>query len=192
MDCQKVGKLIFSLRKEKDMTQKQVADLLNVSDKTISKWERGLGCPDVSLLNELANVLGINIDNLLMGNLNINDADGGNMKRTKFYVCSTCGKVVTSTDEIDVSCCGRKLVSLTAKEQNEEHTIKIEEVETEIYLTFSHEMTKEHYISFIAVVTCDKVLIVKLYPEQSPEIRLPRLGKSKIYFYCNKHGLWVM
>ena len=50
MDLSKVGKLISTLRKEKDMTQKQVADLMNISDKAISKWERGLGCPDVSLL----------------------------------------------------------------------------------------------------------------------------------------------
>ena len=54
MDLSKVGKLIYTLRKEKDMTQKQVADLMHISDKAISKWERGLGCPDVSLLPELS------------------------------------------------------------------------------------------------------------------------------------------
>ena len=52
MDCSKIGKLIYNLRKEKDMTLKQIADLMNISDKTISKWERGLGCPDISLLPE--------------------------------------------------------------------------------------------------------------------------------------------
>lgn len=56
MDCRKVGKLIFSLREEKNMTQKEVAEAMNISDKTISKWERGLGCPDVSLLSELSRV----------------------------------------------------------------------------------------------------------------------------------------
>jgi transcriptional regulator with XRE-family HTH domain len=44
MNCDKVGKLIYNLRKEKNMTQKEIADLMNISDKTISKWERGLGC----------------------------------------------------------------------------------------------------------------------------------------------------
>ena len=50
MDCKKIGSLIYELRKDKNMTQKQIADLMNISDKTISKWERGLGCPDISLL----------------------------------------------------------------------------------------------------------------------------------------------
>lgn len=48
MDCGKVGKLLLSLRQEKQMTQKEIGDTMNISDKTISKWERGLGCPDVS------------------------------------------------------------------------------------------------------------------------------------------------
>ncbi|MEG2687220.1 MAG: helix-turn-helix transcriptional regulator, partial [Christensenellaceae bacterium] len=54
MDCKKVGILIRGLRKEKKLTQKQLADAMNISDKTISKWERGLGCPDVSLLHGLS------------------------------------------------------------------------------------------------------------------------------------------
>ena len=62
MDCKKVGSLILELRKEKNMTQKQLADLMNISDKTISKWERGLGCPDISLIPDLAQIFGVNID----------------------------------------------------------------------------------------------------------------------------------
>ena len=85
MDCSKVGKLIFGLRKEKGMTQKQLADALNISDKAISKWERGLGCPDVSLLRKLSEVLNINIEKILLGDLEPNNADGGNMKKKKFY-----------------------------------------------------------------------------------------------------------
>lgn len=61
MDCSKVGSLILSMRKEKGMTQKELADLMHLSDRTISKWERGQGCPDVSLLGELSNILEINI-----------------------------------------------------------------------------------------------------------------------------------
>ena len=63
MDCMKVGKLILQFRTEKGLTQKQVADQLNISNKTISKWECGLGCPDVSLWEELANVLGQTFSN---------------------------------------------------------------------------------------------------------------------------------
>lgn len=70
MDCIKVGRLIQSLRKEKRMIQKGLAQLMNISDKTISKWERGLGYPDVSLLGELSNILGVNIEKILSGDLN--------------------------------------------------------------------------------------------------------------------------
>lgn len=86
MDCMKVGKLILQLRTEKGLTQKQVADQLNISNKTISKWECGLGCPDVSLWEELANVLGADILKLLQGELTPNRPDVGKMDRIQFYV----------------------------------------------------------------------------------------------------------
>lgn len=73
MDCSKVGNLIRALRNEKAMTQRQLADAMNISDKTISKWERGLGCPDVSLLPELSSLLGVDIEKILSGELNPND-----------------------------------------------------------------------------------------------------------------------
>ena len=91
MNQQKIGELIYDLRKEKNMTQKQVADLMNISDKTISKWERGLGYPDVSLLPKLANVFGVSVDNLLSGEIKINQQLGGNMRNLKFYECPQCG-----------------------------------------------------------------------------------------------------
>ena len=82
---------------------------MNLSDRTISKWERGLGCPDVSLLRELYHVLGVNVEKILLGDLEPNSADGENMKRVKFYVCPTCGNVLTATGEAEVSCCGYRL-----------------------------------------------------------------------------------
>lgn len=192
IDCQKVGKLIVGLRKEKKLTQKQLADAMNISDKTISKWERGLGCPDVSLLNELSKILGVNIDRILMGNLEKNDLDGGNMKRVKFYVCDTCGNIITSTGEADISCCGRQLSALFAKPSDEEHYVNMEEVENDYYITFSHEMTKKHFLNFIAYALCDRIILVRLYPEQGGELRIPRYYDGKLYFCCNKHGLWEM
>lgn len=78
MDCVKVGKLILSLRKEHGLTQKQLADKMNLSDRTISKWERGLGCPDISLLHELSDVLNVNLEKILTGDLEpnrMNDPD---------------------------------------------------------------------------------------------------------------------
>nr|WP_315024401.1 helix-turn-helix domain-containing protein [uncultured Aminipila sp.] len=191
MDCNKVGELIFSLRKEKGMTQKQLADVMNISDKAISKWERGLGCPDVSLLRELSNILGVNIEKILLGNLEPNDADGGNMKKIKFYVCPNCGNVLTATGEGEVFCCGRKLTELIPKSADEMHELTVEEVENDFFITFNHEMSKTHFLSFVAYVCYDRVLLIKLYPEQSPEVRFPNMRKGKLYFYCSQHGLWV-
>lgn len=193
MNLEKVGSLILKLRKEKNMTQKQVADLLNISDKTVSKWERGLGCPDVSILTELSKIFDINIEKILLGDLEPNDVDGGNMKRIKFYVCPSCGNIISTTGEGEISCCGRKLKSAIPSIIDDNHKISIEEVENDYYVEIDHEMTKEHYISFVAYVTYDRVLLIKLYPEQSPTVRFPRLcGKferGKFYIYCNQHGL---
>lgn len=191
MDCNKVGHLILNLRKEKGMTQKQLAETMNISDKTISKWECGLGCPDVSLLRELSAALDVNIEKLLSGNLDANDTDGGNMKRIKFYVCSTCGNILTATGEAELSCCGRKLAPLTAQKADEAHKLKVETVEDDYYITFDHEMKKEHYITFVASVGYDRVLLVKLYPEQGGEVRFPKINGAKLYYHCSGHGLFL-
>lgn len=65
----KTGELIRHFRTEMNLTQKQLADLINVSDKAVSKWECGNGCPDISILYELSNVLKIDIDVLLSGEI---------------------------------------------------------------------------------------------------------------------------
>lgn len=200
MDCSKIGALLYRLRKEKGMTQKQVAEHMNISDKTISKWERGLGCPDVNLLGELSDLFEINIEKILDGNLESNDIEQGNLKRIKFYVCPICGNVINNTGNAEVSCCGRKLSPLTAKPVDEIHTVTIEDTDGEYYITFNHEMTKSHFISFVAYVTNDKLLLVRLYPEQAASVSLPKMSSvkllnkynRKLYFYCSKHGLYLL
>lgn len=67
MDLRKTGTLISSRRKEMGLTQKQLAEALHISDRTVSKWERGAGFPDVSLLEPLAAALGLHILDLLRG-----------------------------------------------------------------------------------------------------------------------------
>ncbi len=69
MDCAKIGSLIAKLRADKKMTQKQLADMMNISDRTVSKWERGAGIPDVSLLADIADIFDINIETLLNGEI---------------------------------------------------------------------------------------------------------------------------
>jgi transcriptional regulator with XRE-family HTH domain/desulfoferrodoxin (superoxide reductase-like protein) len=190
MDCAKVGALILKLRKEKNMTQKEIADKMNISDKTISKWERGLGCPDVSLLNELSGIFGVNVERILLGDLEEKNPDGGNMKKFKFYVCKNCFNIITSTSPAEISCCGRKLEALTAAPHNETHIINVSEIENDYYITMKHEMTKKHYISFIAFIDYDKVILKKLYPEQEMEARIPKMAYGKFYVFCNEHGLF--
>lgn len=67
MDCKKSGALIRRLRLGKDMTQSALADRLGVSVQAVSKWERGLGYPDVSLINDLSSILGVDAKGLLCG-----------------------------------------------------------------------------------------------------------------------------
>ena len=75
MDNIQTGKLIAELRKKQGLTQQQLADELNLSNKTISKWESGNGSPDISNLPILAEALGISVDELLKGELNKPEAD---------------------------------------------------------------------------------------------------------------------
>lgn len=190
MDCKRTGSLIAKVRKEKNMTQVELARKLNISDKAVSKWERGQGCPDVTLLNELAEVLGINVKDILSGEMISNDVDGGNMKKTKFFVCQDCGNVITSSGEISLSCCGKSLKELIPnKEMGEDHELIVETIDNEFYVHMDHDMTKEHYISFIAYITSDKLYVNKLYPEQNAEVHFRKSGHGIMYAYCMKHGL---
>lgn len=191
MDCQQTGNLILKCRKERGFTQLELANAIGVSDKAVSKWERGLGCPDVSLLRQLSEVLKINTDSILSGSIKENDTDGGNMKRIKFYVCSECGNIISAVSDAEISCCGRKLTPLTPQKAETPHIAKIEHIENDWFVTIPHEMTKSHYITFAALITTDRVTIVKLYPEQEAQFRLPFVLGARLCFCCNKHGLWV-
>lgn len=75
MDNIQTGKLIAELRNKQGLTQQQLADKLNLSNKTISKWESGNGSPDISNLPVLAETLGISVDELLKGELKKTEAD---------------------------------------------------------------------------------------------------------------------
>ena len=59
-----IGKMISLLRKEKEMTQSELAEKMNVTDKAVSKWERDLSCPDINTISKLADVLEVSVDEL--------------------------------------------------------------------------------------------------------------------------------
>jgi len=189
MDCTKIGKLIYSLRKEKQLTQQQLANHMNISDKAISKWERGLGCPDVSLLPDLSKILGVNLEQLLSGELDINDLVGGNMKKLKFYVCSTCGNLLTATEEVNIFCCGKKLQAMEPHKAEEIEKLSVEKIENDYFISTDHEMTREHYITFIALLTGDSIMLRKQYPEWDIQTRIPCFGHGMLVWYCTQHGL---
>ena len=190
MDTFKTGTLIATLRKERNMTQKMLAERLHVSEQAVSKWERGAGAPDISIVSTLAKLLGVSPREILSGEMASNEEDSGNMKRIKFYICPECGNIITSTGSLELTCCGKVLEEQPLLKEEQEHTLKIEEMDGGLYLSIDHEMSKEHYISFIAYVTSDKLLINKLYPEQNAELQLSRMGYGMLYYYCNRHGLF--
>lgn len=190
MDCAKIGKLICTLRRERRLTQRELAARMNISDKAISKWERGLGCPDVSLLSELSGILGVNLEELLSGELNANDPIGGNMKKSKFYVCPVCGNILLAAGEASVSCCGKKLQPLEPQKAQAADRLDVALIENDYFISAAHEMKKEHFISFAALMTGDTVILKKLYPEWDMQARIPCIGHGMLVWYCTKHGLF--
>ena len=184
------GAVIKELREKNHMTQAELAERLGVSDKAISKWETAKGYPDISLLEPLASALGVSIAELISGNAVSNVNVSANMLRSKFYVCPVCGNVIHSMGEAVIHCHGILLSPCQAEETDENHMIFIERVEDEFYIRIDHSMTKEHYISFVAALSSDKIQMIKLYPEGNAEARVKINGVKKILFYCNRDGLF--
>lgn len=189
MRSDKIGDIIKSLRLEKKITQKQLADKMGISDKTISKWERGLGCPDLSLISELSSILEVDIKNLLEGDLSKNNFVGGNMKNTKYYVCPSCNNISICTGDAEVSCCGRTLKVQELKKENE-LGLNIKEIENELFITSEHPMTKENYISFIAILQNDRIQVIKQYPQWNIQIYIPKIKRAKLIWFSTKDGLF--
>ena len=184
------GAVIRTLREKNKMTQLQLAEKLGVSDRTVSKWETGKGYPDITLLVPIAEAFRISVAELISGNTIHNANVSANMLRSKFYVCPVCGNVIHSMGEAAIHCHGIQLLPLEAETTDEHHMIFIERVEDEYYVRINHSMTKEHYISFVAAVSSDNMQIVKLYPEGNAETRVKLRGVKRIYFYCNRDGLF--
>ena len=192
MDKYVTGAVIRKLRENKNMTQEELAEKVFVSSKAVSKWETGQGFPDISLIEPLAKALDISVIELLSGEDIKNCNRASNMARGKFYVCPVCGNIIQSTGGAVVSCCGITLPMLEAETEDEDHKIKVETVEDEYYVTVDHEMTKDHYISFLAAVSDQGVQLVKLYPEGNCETRFRKYCIKKMYAYCNRHGLFML
>lgn len=184
------GETIKRLREKKCLTQKELADRLAVSDKTVSKWETGRGLPDISILTELASALSVTVPELLTGDVAENRNVSANMKRSIFYVCPICGNVIHAMGEGAYSCCGVRLPAMEAEKANDAHCITVESVEDELFVTVHHPMEKSHYITFLAYITDCRMQFEKLYPEQNAQVRFRRMGRGKILACCNRDGLF--
>ena len=190
MNTYVTGATIKALRENRNLTQAELAEQIGVSSKTISKWETAKGLPDISLLQPLAQALGLSVIELMNGEQILNKNISANMLRCKFYACPVCGNIIHSIGNAVVSCCGITLPALEAENADESHRVDIEKVEDEHFISILHPMTKQHFISFVAFVTSDRLQMVKLYPEGNAETRLQLRGRGYLYYYCNRHGLF--
>lgn len=187
------GDTIRKLRERKGCTQRELANRLGVTDKAVSKWETGKGLPDITLVEPLSAALDVSVAELLSGECAHNSNRCANMLRTRFYVCPLCGNVVHATGKGAFSCCGILLPALDAEEADpadSAHHLEIDVVEHDFYVTMGHPMTKQHFVSFIAYATTDRLHLRKLYPEQAAEARFPIMGSGTVYAFCNQHGLF--
>ena len=177
-------------REKQNMTQAELAEKIGVSSKTISKWETAKGLPDISLLQPLAQALNLSVIELMNGQPIANKNVSANLLRSKFYICPICGNLLHSTGSAVVSCCGITLPPLEAEESDDAHSITIQPVEDEHFVTISHPMEKGHYLSFAALVKGDQLLLLQRWPEWDFQVRLPRHGHGMLFWYCTRHGLF--
>ena len=189
MNQEKTCEIIKYFRTKLNLTQNQLAEYINVSNKAVSKWECGNGCPDISLLTELAKIFGTDVETLLSGKIKKNESEKGNMKKIQFYVCRECGNIITSTSETIVLCCGNRLESLIPKKAEEGEILKVEDIGGDCFISSNHEMSKSHYISFAAYITDSSLMMFRQYPEWNFQITLPRYRTGSLVLYCTKGGL---
>ena len=190
MDNYVTGAMIRSQREKKNMTQEELAARIHVSGKAVSKWETGKGYPDISLIEPLAEALGISVLELLSGDAVQNTNRSANMTRSRLYVCPVCGNVIQTIGDAVISCCGITLPPQEAESPDEDHRINIDTVEDEYYVSVDHPMSKDHYISFLLDMTDLGSQLVKLYPEGNAEARFKMNRVRYIYAFCNRHGLF--
>ena len=112
------------------------------------------------------------------------------MKKMKFHICPDCENLVTSLADAAVTCCGRKLEPITPVKATEEESLSVQIIEHDFFVSSEHEMTKEHYITFVALMTADTILLKKQYPQWDLQVRIPIISHGKLIWHCSKHGLF--
>lgn len=190
MNYEKIGQLIRQLRVEKGLTQEALAETLHVSNKTISKWECGNGCPEVSLFPALSAALEVDFATLFSGNLEQKQKNSGNFRHLKFYICPNCGNIITSITPANISCCGKMLQPQTAQKAEGENTLQVEWIDSEYFISSQHEMSREHYITCVGLLSSDQLILRKLYPEWDMQVRIAPTAGAHLIWHCSQHGLF--
>ena len=188
MDQERIGRLIRKLRLEKGLTQAALAEKLHISNKTVSKWECGNGCPEVSLFPALSRTLDADFSALISGKIDEKSIDSGNLRRLQFYICPNCGNLITTTSTASVACCGKVLTPQKLQRAGEE--VCAELVAHEYYISSEHEMTRDHYITFVALRSSEQLVLRKLYPEWEVQIQMPYIAGATLIWHCKQHGLF--
>lgn len=184
MDQIKTGNVIRELRIKEGMTQRVLAEKLRVSDRAISKWERGLGCPDVSLLTELSKIFRLDLVSLLDGELKENEETNGNLKKTKLYYCPTCKNIVLSSSPVKAFCCSHLLDIVEPEKKSPDMDIEINKGSS-VVISSEREQRKDDYASLVLYLTSDSYIIKRLYPEWGINIEFPYLGHGKLIWERN-------
>lgn len=138
IDRRELGHMIKELREKKGMTQLELASLLNLSDRTISKRETGRGYPDITFLERTAALFPLSVDELLSGAGVNNSNVSYNMLKASFYVCPVCGNTIVSTGEGSFSCHGITLEKPGKNAVEDEHSVSVEVVEDEYFISIPH------------------------------------------------------
>lgn len=145
MNAQKTGSLILETRTKLNMTQRELAEKINVSEKAVSKWENGRGCPE-------------------------------------------CGNIITSTNQIELNCCGHTLKELISENEPDSSIIKsIEESDNQFFLTFKSPMTKTDYIAGVVTSTYTRTTVIPMFAEQEPSVTLPQISGVKVFVITNNN-----
>ena len=113
---------------------------------------------------------------------------------SRFYTCSKCGMVLglINGDADCIKCCGKTIEPLVANETyNEKHSPNYEVKGDKIVVTINHGMSDEHHIAWIALMNENQTIRIALNHNQEPKVEFPYIKNSKIFAYCNLHGLWV-
>ena len=112
--------------------------------------------------------------------------------------CQKCGALVEVINDCNcgdcgITCCGETMVKLISNSTDaslEKHIPTFKLIGDEILVKVNHVMEKEHFIEWIALVNDKDICKVRLLPEQNEECKFKYIKGSKLYAYCNKHGLW--